>query len=162
FLSALRNLHDGQRFEIADVLAGERLRLAPLTVGAIHALLAERLALSIPRSVLLRVHEASPGNPLVGRKLGGGLQDRGLPEPGRPFDVATDAEALFAARLDRLSPPTLDALALGAATATPTLSLLDELSAGRVEPAVEAGVIRLDGERIHFMHPLLASATYAR
>ena len=43
--------------------AFRRLSVEPLSVGAIHRLLWERLALSLPRPTLIRVYEITGGNP---------------------------------------------------------------------------------------------------
>jgi DNA-binding CsgD family transcriptional regulator len=133
-----------------------------LSLGAIYVLLAARLRLSVPRSVLVRIHDTCRGNPLFALEIARALKERGLPEPGQPFEIPSDAEAIFAVRLDQLSGDTLDALAVAATTASPTCSLLSRTHANALEPAVHAGIIRLEGERIYFTHPLLASAAYAR
>ncbi len=140
----------------------ERVSVGSLSVGAIHALLAERLQLSIPRSLLLRIHDATRGNPLFALEIGRALQEHGLPEPGAPFEIATHAKTLFTTRLAQLPPDTLDALAVAAASAAPSCSLVRATSAGDLEPAIGADVIRLESERIHFTHPLLASSVYGR
>lgn len=159
-LSARRK--DSQGGDLAPGLHPERVELGPLSIGAIHALLAERLQLSIPRSLLLRIHEACGGNPLFALEVGRGLNERGLPEPGQPFEIPTDAETLFAERLGQLFDDTLDALAVAASSAAPTRSLVGAASSGRLEPAIRAGIARLEGDRIDFTHPLFASAVYAR
>ena len=148
--------------ELLGTLRGERLALGPLTVGAIHALLGNRLKLSIPRSLLLRIDETCRGNPLFALEIGRALQERGLPEPGQPFEIPADVETLLAARLERLPADTLDALAVAAASAAPSHSLVSATSAGALDAAVRAGIIRLEGARLQFTHPLLASAVYAR
>jgi DNA-binding CsgD family transcriptional regulator len=161
-LAARRTGADGAAAELVRIADPERVVVTPLSVGAIHALLVERLGLSIPRALLLRVHEACRGNPLFALEIGRALQERGLPEPGQPFEIPADAETLFAARLEQLPDDTLDALAVAAAIADPTRSLVSASSAGALKPAVRADVIRLDGERVRFTHPLLASAVYTR
>ena len=44
--------------------------VGPLSMGALHHLLGERLGLELPRSELARVHEASGGNPYFALELG--------------------------------------------------------------------------------------------
>jgi DNA-binding CsgD family transcriptional regulator len=158
-LAALRSGSAPAVAEPVRSMAGEKVLLGPLTVGAVHALLADRLALSIPRSLLVRVHEASGGNPLFALEIGRVIQESGLPEPGQPFHVPSELQTFFAARLEQLPAETLDALAIAAATAAPTRALV---RAEALEPAVRAEVVQLEGERIHFRHPLLASAVYTR
>src|SRR4051812_18090388 len=47
-----------------------RLTLEPLSLGALHRLIHERLALSLPRPALRRLHEASGGNPFYALEIG--------------------------------------------------------------------------------------------
>jgi DNA-binding CsgD family transcriptional regulator len=161
-LVTVRSGVDVSAHDLIRSVPGERLVLRGLSVGAIHSLLAERLQLSAPRSVLLQIHEAWGGNPLFALEIGRAMQERGLPEPGRPFELPADLAALFSSRLEQLPDDTLDALAVASATAAPTRSLVAASSAGALDPAVRADVIRLEGERIYFTHPLLASAVYVR
>lgn len=48
---------------------GEQLNLGPLSLAAVHELLKYRLGRSLPRPVLLRVHEAAHGNPLYSLEI---------------------------------------------------------------------------------------------
>jgi DNA-binding NarL/FixJ family response regulator len=118
----------------------------------------------LPRSVLVRVHEASHGNPLIALELGRALSERGMPEPGRPFDLPDDIDDLLHARLVRMPPATSDVLALVGAAAAPTLELLTTAGiddpAASLEPAVAADIVTIDGGRVRFTHPLLESAVY--
>ncbi len=69
-LAALRKVTPSPATELDRIAGGQRVALGPLSTGAIHALLVERLQLSTPRSLLLRIHEASRGNPLFSRSAG--------------------------------------------------------------------------------------------
>ena len=53
------------------------LRLGPLSVGATHRLLRERLGVSFPRPALVRLHETSGGNPFYALELGRALEQSG-------------------------------------------------------------------------------------
>jgi DNA-binding CsgD family transcriptional regulator len=145
-------------------LVGDRLSVGPLSVGAIHALLSARFDLTLPRSVLVRVHEASHGNPLIALELGRALSERGMPEPGRPFDLPDDIDELLHARLVRMPAATSDVLALVAGAASPTLELLAMAGIDdppvSLQPAVAADIVSSDGGRVRFTHPLLESAVY--
>ncbi|HEY3085163.1 MAG TPA: LuxR C-terminal-related transcriptional regulator [Candidatus Dormibacteraeota bacterium] len=147
--------------ELDRRLPVENLGMTGLSIGAIHSLLTTRLGLSTPRMLLLRIHEAASGNPLVALEIGRALLEHGLPEPGEPFGIPTDVQALFAARLARLPEETLTALAVAALAAAPTRQLVQAATgrpADALNAAAGAGVIRLEGDRIHFAHPLLISA----
>jgi DNA-binding CsgD family transcriptional regulator len=160
-LAAIRTDADSTA-DIARAVQGEKVVVAPLSVGAIYALLSDRLRLSVPRALLLRIYEACRGNPLFALEIGSALKEHGLPEPGQLFEIPADTETLFTTRLEQLSEDTLDALAVAATIASPTRSLVKAVSTGPLEPAVAADVIRIEGERIRFRHPLLASAAYGR
>jgi DNA-binding CsgD family transcriptional regulator len=164
-LAAMRKDAGAAATELGRALGGERVTVGSLSVGAIHAILSERLQLSVPRSLLLRIHDACRGNPLFALELGRALQERRAPEPGRPFEIPADVETLFSARLGRLPTDTLDALAIAAASAAPTTSLVAVMTGdgrGLVEPALSADVIHIESGRIRFTHPLFASAVYGR
>ncbi|HEU5279121.1 MAG TPA: AAA family ATPase [Gaiellaceae bacterium] len=161
-LAAIRKDAESAASEITLAMRGESVEIGPLSIGAIYALLTERLQLSVPRALLLRVYEACRGIPLFALEIGRALKERGLPEPGQPFEIPADAETLFTARLEQLSEKTLDALAVAASIASPTRLLVRAVSSGALGPAIAADIIRIEGERIRFSHPLLASAAYAR
>ena len=62
-------------------------------------------------------------------------------------------------RLAALPPATRSALAAVAALSRPTLSLVVTATGceDTLRPAFEAGVLEVEGERVRFSHPLLAS-----
>ncbi len=66
--------------EALDADAVERLRVGPLSIGAIHTLLQRRLGRPFARPTLRRLHEISGGNPFyaleLARGLGLGRRDR--------------------------------------------------------------------------------------
>src|SRR5262249_52739040 len=62
------------------------------------------------------------------------------------------------ARLGTLPPMTRKALAAAAALADPMIDMLGEEA---LRPAIEAGLVAVEGERLRFDHPLVASAAYA-
>jgi DNA-binding CsgD family transcriptional regulator len=144
-------------------MRSERFVLGPISLGALYALLRDRLELSIPRALLIRVHDACGGNPLFALEIGRALLEHGLPEPGEPFDIPADAEALFCSRIAQLPRNTIDALAVTAAAAAPTRALVVAACGPKgpnaLDAAVEAGIISMQPNRIRFAHPLYASAT---
>ena len=65
--------------------AVERLSVGPLSVGAIQGLIRDRLGLRFPRPTLLRLHDASGGNPFFALELARAL-DAGAPlDPAQPL-----------------------------------------------------------------------------
>jgi DNA-binding CsgD family transcriptional regulator len=161
----------GVPFELDRALGEERLRvlrLGPLSLGALYELVRTRLGLTLPRAALVRLHDASAGNPLSALEIGRELRRRGLePTPDEPLPVPVDLRALLRDRLARLPERTRVLLVMAAALPRPTVGLLetaigssDEVEAN-LERALRAGVIELEGEQVWFSHPLLASVCYA-
>ena len=138
-----------------------RLRIGPLSFGAMHRLLRDRLGITFPRPTLQRIHTTSGGNPFFAFELARAVEARGgRLEPGESLPGVNELVRL---RLDALPPESLSALAAAAALSQPTVDLVSAVSGAApsvLEPAVGAHLIELDDDRIHFAHPLLASAAY--
>jgi len=145
----------------------QRLRVGPLSLGAMHVLLQRRLDTTFARPTLLRLHEASGGNPFYALELAGALKRRGSTlAPGDQLPIPTSLEELVQERLGGLSAPALEVARFVAALAYPTVRGVDAAVGASSEPgltdALESGVLELDGERLRFTHPLLASAVSSR
>jgi DNA-binding CsgD family transcriptional regulator len=162
-LLARRPADGAQTSEIERALPGEnvhRLALGPLSIGAVHAFLRNNLGRAFARQTLLRIHEHSGGNPFyaleIARALGAQV------DPTQPLPVPQSLDELVRWRLSGLPAPTRVALALAAAVGTASESLLERAGVApeTLAPAVDAGVIERRRGRIHFTHPLLASAAY--
>lgn len=136
------------------------VRIGPLSLGALHALLREELDLSLRRPALRRIHEISGGNPFYALELGRSVSGDELPPPRSLAVLVRD-------RVARLAADTLDVLVVAAALSDPRIPLLERASAGPrtwtlLQPAVAAGVVEVTGERVRFTHPLLAWGVYAQ
>ena len=140
------------------------LELAPLSLGATHRLLRGHLGRSFPRPTLVRVHELSGGNPFFALELARALERATIaPRPGEPLPVSETLEALVRDRLAALPERSRAVLVAAAAVADPTVKLLASAwpdAARLLQPALRADVLLLEGERIRFAHPLLASVLY--
>ena len=149
--------------ELERALPGHvaRLRLGPLSLGALHELLRSRLGTSLPRPTLRQLHEAAGGNPFYALEIGRALRQYGGQfEHGSALPVPGDLEALLADRLRALPEPVREALLVAAVSSEATPGLL-ESALGRptdLGPAIEARVIAPHGGRIRFAHPLFATA----
>ncbi|HEY7076232.1 MAG TPA: AAA family ATPase [Solirubrobacteraceae bacterium] len=138
-----------------------RLGVGPLSLGALHTLLRERLGASFPRPALRRLRETAGGNPFYALEIARALQRHGgRVELGDALPVPEDLGELLGERLRALPQPVREALLVAALSSEPTPALLSATLARTVDlaPAIEARVIALDGGRIRFAHPLFAAA----
>jgi DNA-binding CsgD family transcriptional regulator len=142
------------------------IELRPLSVAALHELLSARLGRPFTRPTLLRLWEASGGNPFFALELARALDRRGgRLEPDRELPIPSTLEALIDERLEVLTPEAEEVCRVVAALAEPTAHLVEasvERGATGVDDALRAHVLDVDGERLRFTHPLLASAIAGR
>jgi DNA-binding CsgD family transcriptional regulator len=145
----------------------ERISLGPLSLGAVNRLLKQRLGLELSRPELVRVQEATAGNPFFALELGRELvRTNTRPAAGRALPMPESLQELLGGRLARLPGETLDVLLHVAVLARPTVDLVTSAHGDRervisaLEAGVGEGVVGLDVSRIRFAHPLLASICY--
>ena len=140
-------------------IEGERLKLGPLSAGALQQLIHERTGIALPRPTLLRVHEASGGHPFYALEIARALRASGGDLAAtEPLPVPGNLRQLVARRLSTISPATRSALVAVAASARPTPELVPPEA---LREARAADVLVLDGEVLRFTHPLLGSVLYA-
>ncbi|ORB00835.1 hypothetical protein BST33_10960 [Mycolicibacter minnesotensis] len=143
----------------------ERLRITPLTLGGVHALISARLGRTLPRPTITRIHQTSGGNPFFALELARFIaEDPAMAAIGLP-------DSLAALVRDRIGQPDADvgAVLLAAACAAPPtverVSLATGISTDRVVEVVESAqarsVVEIDGSRIRFRHPLFATGVYS-
>jgi class 3 adenylate cyclase len=145
----------------------QRIAPGPLSLAALHHLVAARSGSSLPRPLLAQLAEASGGNPFFALELARALELRSNEyRSGEPLPVPRSLEELVAARLEDLSEAARQVALAAASVSHPTALLLDEvfstehdIDTALVE-AEEAGILVPELERIRFAHPLLASMIY--
>jgi DNA-binding CsgD family transcriptional regulator len=141
-----------------------RLDVGPLSVGALHRLLVDRLARPFSRHTLLRLHATSGGNPFYALELARVLAESTmLPDPAEPLPVPETLHELVRDRLAALPQDTQAALLAVSALANPTMHDVRQVfpdASSVLAPAVRAGVIEVAGEAVRFTHPLLDSVLY--
>ena len=140
----------------------DELRMRSLDADEIGAILIDQLRLRLTRPRLVELHAACSGNPFYALEIGRAVLTAGPADDSRPLPIP-DRGALVRHRLDALSSDARSAVLLAAASLQPSPDLLRraaEATTG-LDEAVGSGVLVLDGSRIRFAHPLLASATYA-
>jgi ATP/maltotriose-dependent transcriptional regulator MalT len=138
------------------------LPVGPLSLGALHGVLRERTGKSFTRRVRVHIEEISAGNTFYALELArsDALGDLRTPTSRLP-DTLT---SLVAARIGAIPVDVRRLLLAVAALAAPTVELAclavgaDSMEGERLLGEAErAGLIRLDGQHVRFLHPLLAA-----
>ena len=156
-----RRLSEGVEVsELESALPAGRMRVGPLSVGAVHRLLRDQLGRSFARQTLLRIHERSGGNPFFALEIARSLD--GDVDPLKPLPVPETLDGLVRVRLTGLPPATREALGLVSAIGTPHEALLERAGVphGALDAALAANVVERENGTIRFTHPLLSSALY--
>jgi DNA-binding NarL/FixJ family response regulator len=143
-----------------------RLALEPMSLGALHRLIQDRLFLSLPRPTLRRLHEGSGGNPFYALEIGLALRRRDAPlsvEGALP--VPTNLQHLVDERLGALPVDVLELLQRVELLYDRRLDTvhrvaLDDGIHHALDGAIEAGVLEVVGDRVAFTHGLLAAAVH--
>ncbi len=142
--------------------AQDSVRLGPMPLAALHHLFMARFGRSFPRLVLVRIEEASGGNPFYALEIARTLAAADpVVRPGDRLPIPATLGALVEARIGALPSATRSALLLTAVAAEPTIDTLRRVgadAASALDPAFEAGVIAMDRRSIRFTHALLAHA----
>ena len=134
--------------------------MGPLSVGALHQFLRDRLGRSFARQTLLRIHEQSGGNPFFALELARVLGED--VDPTQPLPVPETIEDLLRTRISGIPADTREALAFAAALGAPSETLLERagVEPEALVPALDAHVIERQSGTIRFTHPLLSSVVY--
>jgi DNA-binding CsgD family transcriptional regulator len=153
-------------FDLERSFSGQRItRLSPgaLGPGALKRLFRERLGLESSGADLALIHETSGGNPFFALEL---ARYGPRVQRGSHFRVPDSLSVLLGERLERLPGEIREVVFTVAVAGRPSLELtvaaLGSADAVRdaLDVAFREGVLVLEGERIRFVHPLLASICY--
>jgi DNA-binding CsgD family transcriptional regulator len=150
----------------AAVARQERVEVGPLSVGALGRLIHERLAIAHPRPLLVRLHEASSGNPFHTLEISRSLKARALDlGPGEPFPIPPQVGPLVRDHLASLSREARRAMVIVAMSPDPRLDVVEEIlgdAAGRaIDEACAQRMLVEEGSRLRGAHPLYLSTAYA-
>ena len=145
----------------------EHIVVGPLSLATMNELVRRRVGLKLSRPLLVRLADASDGNPFYLLEIAGALaRGPALPGPGDPLPVPATLRDLRSDRVDLLSPSARIVASASAALSRPTVEIL-EAAFGEdldVEAALleldEAGLLASEDDRLRFSHPLLASTIY--
>lgn len=152
---------------LADTFAADRLRIleaGPLSVGAIHRIIANRIGVALPRPLVVRVHAMTAGNPAFALEVARELVVRGLDGLGAatPLPVPGSVHEVVERRLARLDQNTRRVLAVAAQMERPTRERLRLFAHGdadaAVDAAVAADVLVLEPAGLSFSHPIVRAA----
>ena len=130
--------------------------------AAIRASAGDRLS----RLTIRRLYEASGGNLFYGLELARALgrMDTEL-LPGEPLPVPAGLHGVLSSRVAALPAGAQDVLLAAACLRSPTTLMLEQANGPAAWPALQAaaaeGVVEINGARVRFTHPLLASAIYS-
>lgn len=130
-----------------------------LSVGALHRIVADGLGRTFPRPVLGRIAEASGGNPLYALEIARALTRNEPRTDAERLPAPASVDAIVRGRVRGLPAETRTALLRTAALARPHANAV---AARDLAAAEDAGLVWIaDDGRIHFVHPLFASAVYS-
>ncbi len=138
----------------------ERVRVGPLSLGGLHALLSARLGKSFPRPTMVRIAEISGGNPFYALELARAID---VGSPNAQSALPGSLSELMRLRIGQLDRDARKLLLAAASVANPTVELLNQVTGAPVELLGEAeakGIIGIDGNVVRFAHPLLAQSVY--
>jgi DNA-binding CsgD family transcriptional regulator len=137
-----------------------RLTVHPLGLGALHAVLSERLGRSFARPVMAQIQLISGGNPFYALELG-----RTVGSPSEETRLSATRGDLVRGRFDGVGDELRDLLLAVASLADATVELVqaacrlpDDRVVALVEEAEERGLLVVEGHHLRFAHPLLAAA----
>lgn len=144
--------------------AVRRVRVGPLSLGALHTLIVERLGRGFPRPTMVRIAEVSGGNPFYALELARSVECRST--NGDAVLPRTLAE-LMKIRTGHFDGEVGNVLLLACCVTEATVDLLSRAAGVSVERVVDLleapereGIVRIDGNRVLFAHPLLARGIY--
>jgi DNA-binding CsgD family transcriptional regulator len=136
--------------------------LRPLSLGALGRLLVARTELPQSRPLRVRLAEVSGGNPLFALELARALEREGSSwSSGDPLPIPGSLQELVAGRVGRLTAKARRGLLVAAALSQPTVALVRTIADTDLDEAEDAGVVTIEGGRVRFAHPLLASSVYS-
>ncbi len=144
-----------------------RVRLGALAPAEMDRLLVSRLDARLSERSLERLHDRSGGNPFFALEIGRALQQREDLSDTDDVPIPASLHELVRDRLALLPRAAREATEIAAALLRPTVELIGAVrgsddSDATIEAAAAAGIVELDGDRVRFAHPLLASITYAQ
>lgn len=152
-------------FELREHRRPLRLAIEPLAAPELRRILAAEARRPLPPSLLARVVETAAGNPFIALELARTVEQVEH-EPAPLSQLPGSLRELVDARLTALSDREREAVTYAALLTRPDVPRVQRAlgapdAAALLGAAEAAGILRLDGARIVFAHPLLATGAYA-
>lgn len=142
-----------------------RLCVGPLSLDAVHEIIADRLGHTLPRIGLVRIHQISGGNPFYALELARALS--GQPDQG--VELPDSLAELVSRRVGEVDPAAAELLLAIASASDPTVALMARALnvttqgvADLLDQVETPGIIECRSGRVRFTHPLLAHGVYSR
>jgi DNA-binding CsgD family transcriptional regulator len=143
-----------------------RASLTPMSLGALHAMIRDRLDRTLPRPLITQIHQISGGNPFFALELARTVDD---PSVHRDVAMPGSLTSVVAHHLGALDAERAHVLLAAACTVDPTaahLALVTEIGIQQMIDLLEdvetRGIVTFDGNRVRFAHPLLAHGMYTQ
>jgi DNA-binding CsgD family transcriptional regulator len=155
---------------IGQALVDERMRRlspGPLDPGDLSRVIASHLGVALPPPAVRQIGAAAGGNPFFALEIARALRRRPSPlEAGERPPVPEMLGDLVRDRLRALPPAAREVVLLASALTTPTVTIvrraaMPDRALRGLDDAADSHVVDIDGDRIRFTHPLLASVAYA-
>jgi DNA-binding CsgD family transcriptional regulator len=142
----------------------QRREIGPLSVDDLARVVRAKLNLNLPRPVLVRLAEASGGNPFFALEI---ARNVGSHSGDGELSIPLNLREAVLGRLERLSDQALEVGLVAAALSRPLVATLARAigDAARCDAgladAEKADVLGAEGPRVYFTHPLLGSTIYS-
>ena len=169
-LLTLRNHNEGFPLGLARVLPPGRIgrvRLGPLSLGAIGEILRSQLGIVLPRYTLTRLYETCGGNPFYALECARALAGHpNMSVTNEPIPIPPSLSDVVRRRVRQLAPQVRRVGRLVAASSDPCERLIraaynSEESWGAIDQAADDGILERHGDALRFTHPLLRSVLYS-
>jgi DNA-binding NarL/FixJ family response regulator len=151
-------------FQLSEPDSVERIHLGPLSLGALHAMVLERLGRSFARPTMARISEVSRGNPFYAMELARVIDSR---SPVGEVSLPSTLSDVVQSRLGSLDSVVRNILlAIACLKSATTEEIVRATGIGSdhlielLEQAEAEGIIEVAGNRLEFAHPLLARGVY--
>jgi tetratricopeptide (TPR) repeat protein len=166
-LATVRSSSDGggdtSWLQLPRLAETHRIPVGPLSLGGLRAVLSERLGRSLSRLTMVRIYEVSRGNPFYAIELA-----RDHHETGSGVRLPGSLAELVRTRVGTLPADVQNVLLAASCISAPSVELLAGATGHDAERVValltdaeNKGIVRIDGHRLNFTHPLLARGIYS-